>query len=209
MIFEFELKPIEEIIPWGEPPKQSLHWFGLTDGKYRIKAGDEQLLNYSGEYTKYCVEQFPEYSFDTTFVEYQVVRLWEDILDLLPDILNCDSPDTQHFLDAGYLVNQPDIWFCADSENVTLNWDNTSKRIENIPVWSATSGNHRMSKVDLVRAVQIFDASLIAEMSERVDTVCRSSEKFQGIIDFEKLKTEHKERAHWLELRLNKTTFGR
>ena len=39
MLFEFVLRPLEEVQPWGvdEP---TLHWFGLTDGWYWIEAGD-------------------------------------------------------------------------------------------------------------------------------------------------------------------------
>jgi len=102
MIFEFQLTPIEEVQPWGEPPNQSLSWFGFTDGIYRIKAGTEYLLNYSEEYTNYLTEKFSDYTFTTTFVEYQVVRLWEDILEMLPSILESVPKEVQPFLDLGY-----------------------------------------------------------------------------------------------------------
>lgn len=102
MIFEFELNPIEEIHPWGESPNLSLSWFGFTDGKYRIKVGKEFLLNYSEEYTEYCKKKYPDYSFNTTFVEYQVVRLWEDILEMLPSILEPIPIEIQYFFTSGY-----------------------------------------------------------------------------------------------------------
>ncbi len=37
-----------EVLPWGNPGELSLHWFGLTDGKYWIQAGDDALLEYGG-----------------------------------------------------------------------------------------------------------------------------------------------------------------
>lgn len=101
MIFEFELSPIEDVSPWGEPPNQSLSWFGFTDGKYRIKVGSEYLLNFSKEYTKHLNEKFPEYVSETTFVEYQVVRFWEDILEMLPAILEPVPEEIQYFFLSG------------------------------------------------------------------------------------------------------------
>lgn len=201
MIFEFELKPIEEIYPWGESPNLSLSWFGFTDGKYRLKIGDEYLLNYSKEYTEYCIEKFPEYSFDTTFIEYQVVRLWEDVLDFFPDILR-DSSKKRHFLDAGYLTNSPHIWICADEENVIINWDNRKIKVENIPVWSATFGNYKISKKDFIKEVKEFDEMLIKQMNERVKTICQIWSKPEIKVDCEQLKNEQNNRATWLDSRL-------
>ena len=174
MIFEFELKPIEDIQPWGEFPNENLHWFGFTDGKYRLKVGDDYLLNYSEDYTKYCAEKFPDYSFNTTFVEYQVVRLWEDILDLLPDILESLPKENKFFLDAGYLVNPPKIWFCSDEKDVIINWDNRKIKVEKIPVWSATQGSYRISKKDFIEEVKRFDKSLISQMNKRVEKICQN-----------------------------------
>ena len=200
MIFDFQLKHIEDIQPWGEFPNKNLHWFGFTDGKYRLKIGDEFLLNYSEEYKEYCSEKFPDYTFETTFVEYQVVRLWEDTLELFSDIVESKSRETKHFLDAGYLTNPPKIWFRVDGKDLIINWDNRKIKVEEIPVWSAIQGNYRISKKDFIEEVQRFDKSFIAQMNERVEKVCQTW-KNQGIkVDFEQLKNEQKSRATWLDL---------
>jgi hypothetical protein len=78
VLINFKLAPIEEIAPWGEPGSYSLHWFGLTYGEYWIKAGEATLFEYSdyarqADINRYC--------------DYQVVRLHEDLLDMLPYIL--------------------------------------------------------------------------------------------------------------------------
>ncbi|HKU07730.1 MAG TPA: DUF5984 family protein [Bradyrhizobium sp.] len=78
MLINFTLAPIEKIVPWGEPGSYSLHWFGLTYGEYWIQAGNAALFEYSDHarnagMNRYC--------------EYQVVRLHEDLLDMLPHIL--------------------------------------------------------------------------------------------------------------------------
>lgn len=86
-LFEFDLADIEDIVPWGTAPKQSLSWFGLTDGVYHMDVHGKQLFRYSDEIRAHWKFQYSELK-DTPFVDYQVVRLWEDLLEMLPDILN-------------------------------------------------------------------------------------------------------------------------
>lgn len=75
-LFNFNLRPLEEILPWGAPEAPYLHWFGLTDGEYWIDAGGNRLFEYS---------EFVRAKFGwTQFCDYQVVRLYEDMLDLAP-----------------------------------------------------------------------------------------------------------------------------
>lgn len=78
MLINFTLAPLDKIDPWGEPGSYSLSWFGLTYGEYWIKAGEAALLEYSeharnGGVNRYC--------------DYQVVRLHEDLMEMLPHIL--------------------------------------------------------------------------------------------------------------------------
>jgi hypothetical protein len=74
-VFEFALRQLNQIVPWGEPPNLTLHWFGLTDGSYFVDLGDTHLLEYS------AALDVPVH------VEYQVARLHEDLLEMLPDVL--------------------------------------------------------------------------------------------------------------------------
>jgi hypothetical protein len=89
MLFDFHLRPIQEVQPWGEPPNQRLHWFGLTDGCYRLQVGRDLLFHYSDEIRTFWAIQYPHFS--GAYVNYQVVRLWEDVLRILPDLL-CPLP---------------------------------------------------------------------------------------------------------------------
>lgn len=78
MLINFTLAPIQKIHPWGAPGNYRLHWFGLTDGEYWIQAGDAALFEYSDHArtegaSRYC--------------DYQVVRLYEDLTEMLPNIL--------------------------------------------------------------------------------------------------------------------------
>ncbi|WP_405608830.1 DUF5984 family protein [Streptomyces sp. NBC_01508] len=68
--FRFGLRPVDDIRPWGgETPY--LSWFSLTDGWYGLEADGHHLFRYS----------------DGTYVDYYVVRLWEDVLVALPEAL--------------------------------------------------------------------------------------------------------------------------
>lgn len=74
-LFAFKLRDVDEIVPWGRSDALSLGWFGLTDGWYWMNVGQEQL--FVGR----------DQGSGPTYVDYQVVRLWEDVLDLLPAAL--------------------------------------------------------------------------------------------------------------------------
>jgi hypothetical protein len=74
-LVEFELKPLAEIEPWGSAPNLSLHWFGLSYGSYHLEPGASRLLEYAS------VEGWPR------FVEYQLARLHEDLISMLPDVI--------------------------------------------------------------------------------------------------------------------------
>lgn len=78
MLINFTLAPIESIVPWGEPGSHSLHWFGLTYGEYWIQAGEATLFEYSDHARNAGISRY---------CDYQVVRLHEDLLDMLPYIL--------------------------------------------------------------------------------------------------------------------------
>jgi hypothetical protein len=48
-LFEFELTPVEQVEPWGAPPTQSLSWFALTEGAFRMSVGSDFLFRYTPE----------------------------------------------------------------------------------------------------------------------------------------------------------------
>lgn len=87
-LFDFHLRPLDEIQPWGKPADNSLSlsWFGFTDGFYRLKVGEEFLLNYTPEIISHWTRKYPDTK--STLIDYQVVRLWEDVLEMLPHVLS-------------------------------------------------------------------------------------------------------------------------
>jgi hypothetical protein len=90
MFFHFQLTPIAEITSWGKKDEPVLHWFGLSDGQYWIHIGETELFRYS---KPFLAAYQPQNSDSAThpsqlYVDYFVVRLWEDILEIVPDVLD-------------------------------------------------------------------------------------------------------------------------
>lgn len=75
-LFQFELRALDQIQPWGTPGDPNLHWFGLTDGHYWIQAGEHKLFEYGSTAQARLEVQ--------RFCDYQVVRLYEDVVQLAP-----------------------------------------------------------------------------------------------------------------------------
>ena len=72
--FCFKLRPVADIACWGAPGSRSLSWFGLTDGWQCLETPTGRLLEYAR----------PSEPGGSRWVEYQVVRLFEDLLDIWP-----------------------------------------------------------------------------------------------------------------------------
>jgi len=89
-LFQFELRPLDQIQPWGEPEDPNLHWFGLTDGLYWIQAGEHRLFEYS--------DIAQARSGVPPFCDYQVVRLYEDVVDLAPYALEPVPGELQRYI---------------------------------------------------------------------------------------------------------------
>jgi hypothetical protein len=82
MLFQSTLRPLDWVEAFGLHPPTT-HWFGLTDGCYWLTVGDTELFRYS--------QTFLADGGGTArppYVDYYVVRLWEDVLEALPDLLD-------------------------------------------------------------------------------------------------------------------------
>jgi hypothetical protein len=95
MRIPFELVPLDKVVPWGE--RSTLHWFGLTQGWYGLEVDGVELLRYT-EQTLAWTRENP--ATDPPWVDYYVVRLWEDLLDVLPSALEPVPDDLAKFFAA-------------------------------------------------------------------------------------------------------------
>jgi hypothetical protein len=73
----FQLRDLAHVEPWGTPPNLSLSWFGLTDGAYCIETDRGRLLDFHGT---------PPPGLSVTWCDYQLARLFEDLVDICPTI---------------------------------------------------------------------------------------------------------------------------
>ena len=111
MLFNFTLDPIDEIAPWGEPPKLSLSWYGLTLGEYYLQTGSDQLLRYSEAVIERDCENAPGAKV-RTFLDYQVERFREDVFDIVPRVLEEVPPDLARY--ASHTEGQVWLTRCED-----------------------------------------------------------------------------------------------
>jgi hypothetical protein len=112
MIFNFTLRPLKDVEPWG--PDRSLSWFGLTDGWYWLAVGDSTLFQYTEAILNVLSQ--PTNGPFSRYADYQVARLWENFRDLLPaalepipaDVLTY-SPFVEKVWDYASSDDSPDI----------------------------------------------------------------------------------------------------
>jgi hypothetical protein len=129
MRVRFELAPLEKVVPWGE--HRRLHWFGLTQGWYSLEVGGVELLRYAERTTNSIGDGSAAV---TSWVDYYVVRLWEDLLAVLPsalepvpdDLAEFFAADAEGWVDAGDPGLLDDSAVDAASEAYSLRWTDTS-----------------------------------------------------------------------------------
>jgi hypothetical protein len=99
-LFNFQLRALADVIPWGSAERPHLHWFGLTDGWYWLQMSErEEFFRYSPALLAHWHRQHPEKPLTIPYVDYYVVRLWEDILNMLSDILEPLPPRLAQMLE--------------------------------------------------------------------------------------------------------------
>ncbi|GAA1685380.1 hypothetical protein GCM10009745_32330 [Kribbella yunnanensis] len=202
--FGFELRPVAEVAPWGGD-KPNLHWFGLTDGWYWIELGDVRLLKFAADY-------------EVPYVDYYVVRLWEDLLQLLPvaleevpaDLLGFTASDgggwnevesdaaeaamdcwASRSLYFGYLRDSPSLRCWRTGDQIVVDWSAPANFAE--PRALRTT----IAVPEFIAAIEQFDAALMTAMERRVAEV--EGAPPSGIaLDLEHLRTEHHDRVGWL-----------
>ncbi|MFC9690312.1 DUF5984 family protein [Kribbella sp. NPDC056951] len=202
--FGFELRPVGEVAPWGGDTP-SLHWFGLTEGWYWVEVGGVRLLRFAADY-------------EIPYVDYYVVRFWEDLLAVLPAAVERVPADLVGFVESddsgwndteseaadaamewwasrsvyfGYLRESPSLRCWRSGDQITVDWDAPANFAE--PRALRTT----VAVADFVAAIEDLDAALMNAMEARIAEVEASPPP--GIaLDLTQLRSEHRDRAGWL-----------
>ncbi len=251
MLFNFQLRSLEQVHPWRYQGQPYLSWFGLTDGWYWLQLGEEELFRY----TDAILEAWGETADSGAalpYDDYQVANLWQDIQEILPHILEpipeallqriepgeqgyrwrqrlaqtlfadkatvTDSAVDrfnlastwlgQRQLDVWYLKSGPRIWLWTNGGTCFISWFNNDCLMDDIPVWTATSGKVAMPLQSFLDEVRSFDQRLIEQMSERVNSVRLHWDRPEIKIDLDRLVQEQADRSVWLEHALEKSQQG-
>lgn len=221
-LFEFKLKDLKDVDPWGTPENLSLHWFGLTDGFFFMNVGSEKLFCLSKEILKQNAS-FKEISGNDFFIDYQVVRPYEDVLEILPNILQ-EIPDDifsriiKHedqyifenmdwlrcrILSTSHLIYSPKISFLNHNGKILIRWNNKNHIEDGIPVWSAVFGEIEMPLNEFISEVQRFHDDLMMQMEKRIQVLLTDNPIPHVEIDLNGLRREHMQRRKSQEIALS------
>ncbi len=125
MLFHFKLRPLEDVAPWGDEDKPTLSWFSLTDGWCWWEVGGQQLFRSSQAWIDHWVTEYPKLGKELPYVDYQIVRPWEDLLDHLPAILDPVPDDLFHRAQdlEKWESLQKKAFGWAEAKNDEVSWD--------------------------------------------------------------------------------------
>ena len=136
MRIECELRPLEDVVPWTDADGGNPHlsWYTFSDGFYRIKVGPDYLLNYSDQVAA-CGNQRTKDPTYSSFIDYEVAAFWEDILDMLPDVLRPVPDQLAEFLELGHreISTFADGYF--DWQGKSVPSDSTSDTLDAATAW--------------------------------------------------------------------------
>jgi hypothetical protein len=199
-LFRFELSKNPRL---RRESGELMHWFGLTDGRYWIDTGEQEIFRTT----------------DGERVDYYVVRLWEDLLEILPDVLeplppsilarlrdmprwlelqtrvwrgreeDRDSEDEDdaawdlaalatnwfgdRYLSTLHLRNPPSVWFWREQDEIVLSWKTRAPRSKEDPAWSAGDGRIHLSVDRFLGEFLRFHEALMKEMGALVEKLGR------------------------------------
>ncbi|MFD5244919.1 DUF5984 family protein [Amycolatopsis sp. NPDC058340] len=211
--FHFRLRPLAEVEPWGD---RRLHWFALTDGWYWIEVAGHKLFHHP---SNTVVGQ-------SASVDYYVARLWEDIQEVLPSLLEPVPADlvdrmtrdqdawcgagvedsetaldwySSHVMHTSYLAASPLImWWrsIVGQDTITVDWRHTTEHGLDCTV--PRQGQASVPTEQFLRAVEDFDRELIDAMNQRITEIEAHGLDTGTQLDLEQFRHEHQQRSRSL-----------
>ena len=214
-LFEFELKPVKEIGPWENEGKEHLNWYALSDGSFRIRAGNQVLFRYTEDILRHWQANQQD-------VDYPIAQIARDILGSsgpasasLPDFFesigsnwSClsafkkSSRDHEDYYEAfrwlgerspdtGYFAACPNVSFYRIKDDIVVAWDNRDKVVDGIPVWRAQTGSILLPVYDFKRECREFLMRFLGEMELRIQQIDSGVATPQVPVSCEELLKQH------------------
>jgi hypothetical protein len=192
-IFNFALRPLDDVQPSRGRSGLVLTWSDLSDGWFWLALGGQELLRIAGE----PVEG------DLPYLDEQVARLWENLVAILPAVL-APIPDDlspvlaqpkawnalleraraipdeadrvasalgfwrERRLDATSVAGAPELHLWRCGETIHASWS-TPKKSAGDADWVRVEGHASMPYADFLLQVRAFDTAFLALMKERID----------------------------------------
>jgi hypothetical protein len=218
-LFEFDLANVEDILPWGKPGEQSLSWYALTFGQFRMIVGDQVLFRYTDEISSHwgCSERHADYQV-AAFVRSilgcvaaavaplppRIERLasnWQLLMELEKPIDDMRAVDDlwydawrwlgERSPSTSYLVACPRFQFVRVGDELRIHWDNREQEIDGLPVWTARQGVRIVSVEAFQEECREFVRRLLSNMHERIAGIEAGSMKPQVEVSTSSLKEQH------------------
>ena len=165
------------------------------------------------------------------YVDYYVVRLWEDLLDLTPTVMQPVPPDLialiamdldrrtyldddlaasairwydDHILDLGYIRDPPRVraWRTCIGDADTVTVAWRHEDGADIRFTASQAGHVIIPAGSFEDAVRQLDRELMADMEHRISELERTGPPRDVEINLDQLRAEHTDRATWLAQRL-------
>lgn len=199
-LFNFQLKPVAEIYPWGEGEDRYLNWFALSEGEFWIDVGNEVLFRYSDAICEH-------WKMSSVYPEHQIVEILSDMLDSaqcamapLPDFFESPARDWSELSDFKhdmaehsrhydafrwlgerspatlYFVAFPNIAFYRVDDSIIIGWDNRHKKVDGISVWTADIGSFIIPVDRFWEECHQFVSRLLSAMDDRLMKIETKSE---------------------------------
>jgi len=229
-LYEFELLPVEQITPWGEPGNFSLSWFALTLGVFRMRADDQVLFRYTDQIREHWGGTFQD-------ADYQLAAFVREMLGSVPSAMaplpplierlasdwelltllvnSSDGAQSDRSYSAwrwlgerspwtSYLAEYPRLSFLRVGDQVRVCWDNTQRSVDGISVWTAQRGVHAMTVEDFLSESRSFASRLCDAMALRIDQIEAGTARAQIVLDVASLRRQHEEMREEFESALNR-----
>jgi hypothetical protein len=219
----FKLRDIDKITSWGEPGKRQLHWFGLTSGGYCIDTPAGRLFECGG-----AVDP----DLGVPWCDYYVVRLFEDLCEIWPDVrdpIPVDIADRYFAWDAreGERFRDSDDMELYDKWYEASSWWHARERVSNylraaprchiwrigsefrlhwtaVAPWLPPRAEFSLPFDYAQQAMAEFVETFLAAMAERVNTIERNNwQPRDGVLDIQGLVAEHAKREAWAKAALS------